>query len=425
MNSTSIFNESVSYRPFKYPYLMESVVRHNIDMFWDQHQLDFSDDIKQYHSEDGLKTENVSHEVNKNILTKTLNLFTQMDVAAGQLYCELLPHVKNNEVRNWLMAAANREGTHQRCYAAAVEELGFPESTWTEFMDYAEMQDKIDAVLAKDTDPSTKKGWMKTLARLFLSEGIALFGAFASMLNLRRYGLMQGTNKVNEWSLKDEEEHVSNNIKIFLGELRNFSKEDREDILDYVKTTADNLVTAEHKFIDLVYEMGDQEGMTKDDMKNYICYLGDLRLSQLNMESVYGQEENPLGWMEWVLSGKKHTNFFEERVTDYSHEKLGGTISYNDYRKVLSYHPPKSVDTSEVFTVYGTGWCSYCKKVTDFLKENGLEYKYYDLDVDLDAYEYFKLQGHKTIPQVYGEDGTWIGGCDDTLEVLTSSVFRV
>ncbi len=195
----SVFDKSVSYRPFRYPHLMEAVVRHNIDMFWDQHQLDFSDDIKQYHSKDGLKTENVSHEVNKAILTKVLNLFTQMDVAAGELYCRLLSYTGNNEVRNWFMAAANREGTHQRCYAAAVEELGFPESTWTEFMEYAEMQDKIEAMLSGEgTDPSTKKGWMKTLARLFLSEGIGLFGAFASMLNLRRYGLMQGTNKVNE-----------------------------------------------------------------------------------------------------------------------------------------------------------------------------------------------------------------------------------
>ncbi len=195
----SIFTQSKSYRPFKYPWAMEAVQRHAVDLYWDVHQLDFSDDRKQYHSNDGLKTDNVSHEVNQQILTKVLNLFTQMDVAAGELYCQLLPHVGNNEIRNWLMVAASRESTHQRCYAAAVEQLAFPESSWTEFMDYKEMQDKLDVMYGgEDTDPSTKKGFMKTLARLFLAEGICLFGAFASMLNLRRFGLMQGTNKVNE-----------------------------------------------------------------------------------------------------------------------------------------------------------------------------------------------------------------------------------
>lgn len=405
---------------------MEAVVRHNIDMFWDQHQLDFSDDIKQYHSKDGLKTENVSHEVNKAILTKVLNLFTQMDVAAGELYCRLLSYTGNNEVRNWFMAAANREGTHQRCYAAAVEELGFPESTWTEFMEYAEMQDKIEAMLSgDDTDPSTKKGWMKTLARLFLSEGIGLFGAFASMLNLRRYGLMQGTNKVNEWSLKDEEEHVTNNISIFLSELKNFSLDDQKEILNYVILTVEKFVEAEDKFIELAYDIGDQEDMTKQDMKDYIRYLADFRLGQVGLPSMFNQEENPLVWMDWLLSGKKHTNFFEERVADYSHDPLKGDIDFSLYKQDLSYHPPKSVDTSEVYVVYGTGWCHYCKRVVDFFKENGIDFEYFDLDEDSEAYERYLESGHATIPQVYSKEGEYIGGHDDTLMLLGSSGARV
>lgn len=328
----SIFERSKSYRPFKYPFLMEAVERHTIDLYWDSHQLEFSDDIKQYHSKDGLKTDNVSHEVNKEILTKTLNLFTQMDVAAGELYCQLLPHVGNNEVRNWFMVASARESTHQRCYAAAVEELGFPESTWTDFMEYAEMSDKIDVMMGDETtDPSTKVGFMKTLARLFMAEGICLFGAFASMLNLRRFGLMQGTNKVNEWSLRDEEEHVSNNIKIFLSEMNNFSKEDRLEIVAYTKKLVKMFVEAEDKFIDLAYSIGDQEGMTSSELKQYLRYLANLRLSQCGYKPIYDVVDNPLPWMDWVLSGKKHTNFFEEKVTDYSHEGLKGTIDYTKY----------------------------------------------------------------------------------------------
>ena len=239
---------------------MESVERHVVDLYWEVHQLDFSDDVKQYYSKDGMKTLNVSHEVNRQILTKVLNLFTQMDIAAGELYCQLLPHVGNNEVRNWFMVAAARESTHQRSYAAAVEALSFPESSWTEFMKFKEMQDKLDVMYGgEDTDPSTKVGFMKTLARLFLAEGICLFGAFASMLNLRRFGLMQGTNKVNEWSLRDEEEHVDNDMKIFLKELENFSKEDKREIMTYVKKITKSYVEAEHLFLDLVYEIGDRK----------------------------------------------------------------------------------------------------------------------------------------------------------------------
>ena len=407
---TSIFDESVSYRPFKYPFLMESVERHVVDLYWEVHQLDFSDDIKQYHSKEGLKTQNVSHEVNKQILTKVLNLFTQMDVAAGELYCQLLPHVGNNEVRNWLMVAAARESTHQRCYAAAVEALSFPESSWTEFMQYKEMQDKLDVMYGgEDTHPSTKKGFMKTFARLFLAEGICLFGAFASMLNLRRFGLMQGTNKVNEWSLRDEEEHVSNNMKIFLGELENFSKEDKMEIIAYVKKVIKSFVEAEYLFLDLVYGLGDQEDMTKQDMKDYITYLANLRLKQLGWKPIYEDVGNPLKWMDWVLSGKKHTNFFEERVADYSHDKLKGNVDYKGYEMGLEEYeiPVCTSRPDNTLTLYTAGWCGYCNKLKSFLDKNMIPYKVVDID-NIEDFEY------KTIPQVF-DGGSHIGGYNDTI----------
>ena len=407
---SSIFERSESYRPFKYPYLMESVERHVVDLYWEVHQLDFSDDVKQYHSKDGMATQNVSHEVNKAILTKVLNLFTQMDIAAGELYCKLLPYVGNNEVRNWFMVAAARESTHQRCYAASVESLSFPETSWTEFMRYKEMQDKLDVMYGDEsTDPSTKKGFMKTLARLFLAEGICLFGAFASMLNLRRFGLMQGTNKVNEWSLRDEEEHVSNNMKIFLGELNNFSKEDKLEIISYVKKVVKSFVEAEHLFLDLVYEVGDQEGVTKQEMKDYIIYLANLRMKQLGWKPVYEDTSNPLSWMDWVLSGKKHTNFFEERVTDYSHDTLKGDINYTAYESAMMEDKPihaKCIPDGKL-TVYSTGWCSYCKKLKEFLDFNMIPYEVIDVD-ELDNFE------HKTIPQVY-EGDLHIGGFSETV----------
>jgi glutaredoxin 3 len=31
----------------------------------------------------------------------------------------------------------------------------------------------------------------------------------------------------------------------------------------------------------------------------------------------YKVKDNPLPWLEWVLNGADHTNFFENRVTEY------------------------------------------------------------------------------------------------------------
>lgn len=203
---STIFTPTTAYRPFKAPKAMALVEEHDISLYWSTHQVELNDDIKAFHTKDGLKTENVSHEANKNMLTKILSLFTQMDLEVGAAYCQLLPHIKNNEWRCWYMTKAAREVTHQRAYAMIVEELGFPESTWGEFREYAEMHDKIDVISnVSGRDHSKPLDFAKTVSQILLGEGIALFGAFACMLNLKRSGLMMGTNTVNEWSLRCNE----------------------------------------------------------------------------------------------------------------------------------------------------------------------------------------------------------------------------
>ena len=106
-------------------------------------------------------------------------------------------------------------------------------------------------------------------------------------------------------------------------------------LLDIVDGLIMRYEQAEHKFLELVYEMGDQEDLTLEDAKNYISYLGELRRFQIGMISASEVRQNPLPWMEWMLTGASHSNFFEKRVTDYSHSGLEGEINYNRYHHLL------------------------------------------------------------------------------------------
>lgn len=339
MTQSIVFTPTTAYRPFKAPKAMELAQKHTIALYWDTHQVELSEDIKAFHSKDGLKTANVSHESNKYMLEKILSLFTQMDLEVGAAYCQLLPHVKNNEYRNMWMTFCARESVHQRAYAMIVEELGFPESTWGEFREYKEMHDKIDVISnVDDRDHSIPKEFAKTLAQILLGEGIALFGAFSCMLNLRRTGLMMGTNVVNEWSLRDEEEHIEGNIMGFKDIYNSLSDEDKAEVDTFVRDIAIRYVEAEHAFVDMVFEMGPQEGMTKDDVKEYLMYLADFRMKSMDKPVIYGVENNPLDWMDWMLSGRNHMNFFEGRVTAYDHNGLQGEVDYSAYEGILEQH---------------------------------------------------------------------------------------
>jgi len=83
------------------------------------------------------------------------------------------------------------------------------------------------------------------------------------------------------------------------------------------------MVTLEDKFLDLVFEMGNPQGLTKKEMREYIRYIADRRLLQLGLKTNYGVKDNPLPWIDDVL-GVEHQNFFEGRATAYMKAGLRG-----------------------------------------------------------------------------------------------------
>jgi len=306
---------SATYKPFHYPWAVEITTRHE-KAHWIEDEIDLSEDVTDWKG--GKMTV-----VEKDYVTNILRLFTQSDVAVGQnYYDQFIPKFKNNEVRNMLGSFAAREGIHQRAYALLNETLGLPESEYHKFLDYTEMVDKIDFIM--EADPTTQKGLGLCLAKSVFNEGVALFASFVMLLNFQRFGKMKGMGKVVEWSIRDESMHVEGNSKLF----RSFCKEHARIVDDEFKgeiyMMSRKAVELEDKFVDLAYEMGDIEGLGKEEVKQYIRYITDRRLLQLGLQSNFHVRENPLPWLEWVLNGADHTNFFENRVTEYEVAGLTG-----------------------------------------------------------------------------------------------------
>ncbi|MEK9697364.1 MAG: ribonucleotide-diphosphate reductase subunit beta, partial [Candidatus Poseidoniales archaeon] len=178
------------------------------------------------------------------------------------------------------------------------------------------------------SDPSTVRGLGHALAKSVFNEGVALFASFVMLLNFQRFGKMKGMGKVVEWSIRDESMHVEGNAKLFRSYCKEHPRIVDNDFKREIYLMAEKAVELEDKFIDLAYEMGDIEGLTKEEVKQYIRYITDRRLLQLGLKSTFHVRENPLPWLEWVLNGADHTNFFENRVTEY--EVAGLTGSWDD-----------------------------------------------------------------------------------------------
>ena len=178
------------------------------------------------------------------------------------------------------------------------------------------MADKVDFMA--NGDCSTQSGLALALAQSVFNEGMSLFASFVMLLNFQRFGKMKGMGTIVEWSIRDETLHVQGNAKLF----RTFCEEHPRIVNDELKSKiyvmARNAVTLEDKFINLAFKGNEVQGLTKEEVRAYIRHIADRRLLQLGLRTKFRQKDNPLPWLDWVLNGASHDNFFEKRVTEYS-----------------------------------------------------------------------------------------------------------
>lgn len=304
----SLLKTSETYKPFKYPWAVELSKKHE-EIHWIEDEAELSEDVQDW------KTKLTDSE--KEFITHVLRLFTQSDVQVGENYHELLiPKFKNNEVRNMLSSFAAREAVHQRAYALLNDTLGLPDEDFHKFLEYKEMADKIDFMKEGETNSHT--GLALALAQSVFNEGMSVFASFVMLLNFQRFGKMKGMATIVEWSIRDETIHVQGNSKLF----REFCEEHPRIVNDELKSKiyqmAENAVKLEEKFIQLAFKGNEVQGLTRKEVRDYIRHIADRRLLQLGLKPLFNQKKNPLPWLDWVLNGASHDNFFEKRVTEYS-----------------------------------------------------------------------------------------------------------
>ena len=123
--------------------------------------------------------------------------------------------------------------------------------------------------------------------------------------------------QIVSWSVRDESLHCEGMMKMF----HTFAAETgalTSKVKGRIRECCETVVQLEDKFIELAFEAGEVEGMTPEDIKQYIRYIADWRMGQLKLDRIFGDEKHPMPWLAEILNGVEHANFFEARATDYS-----------------------------------------------------------------------------------------------------------
>ena len=314
----SLFKERNNYKPFDYEWAFESYGTMQ-KMHWLPSEVPLHEDIRDWN-------ERLTKE-EKNLINQILKFFTQGDVDIAKAYLDkYIPKFKSPEVRMMLSSFATSEANHAHAYSLLNDTLGEPSLLdFKAFQEYKEMADK-HTYLFKDKGEGVE-GLVRDIACFSaFGEGLQLFASFVMLLNFQRYGRMKGMCQIVTWSIRDETHHVESMIKLFKTLIKENPKIWRDKFKKTIYQTARDMVELEDKFIDLAFEMGGIRGLTSDEVKKYIRYIADRRLLQLSLKPNYGVKDNPLGWLDWVLNGVEHANFFENRATEYNKGATTGKL---------------------------------------------------------------------------------------------------
>ena len=287
-------------------------------MHWFPEDVPLHNDVKDWQTLDDNE---------KNLLTQIFRLFTQSDVDVSSGYVDRYMRIfKKPEARMMMGAFNNMESIHQHAYSLLLDTVGMPEIEYKAFAEYEAMADKHEYVDAVRVTKGDKGSIAKALAIYSaFTEGLQLFSSFIILLNFPRFGKMKGMGQIITYSIRDESLHVEAMTKLF----REFIQENldiwTDDFKKEIYQACRDMVGLEDRFLDLVFEMGDIDGLTKKEMQKYIRYIADRRLLQLGLKPNYDVKDNPLNWLDDVL-GVEHQNFFEGRATTYMKAGLRGDV---------------------------------------------------------------------------------------------------
>ncbi|MDO9403554.1 MAG: ribonucleotide-diphosphate reductase subunit beta [Polaromonas sp.] len=317
--------------PFKYKWAWEKYLA-TCANHWMPQEVNMTRDIALWKDPNGLT------EDERRLVKRNLGFFVTADsLAANNIVLGTYRHITAPECRQFLLRQAFEEAIHTHAYQYITESLGLDEAEiFNAYNEVQSIKDKdqflipfIDVI----SDPHFKTGTPEADQTLLkslivfacLMEGLFFYVGFTQILALGRQNKMTGAAEQYQYILRDESMHCNFGI----------------DLINQLKLENPHLWTAEFKAeikalflkaVELEYRYAEDTmprgvlGLNASMFKGYLRYIANRRATQIGLETLFPNEENPFPWMSEMIDLKKERNFFETRVIEY---QSGGALSWD------------------------------------------------------------------------------------------------
>jgi ribonucleotide reductase beta subunit family protein with ferritin-like domain len=281
------------------------------DLFWRAEEIDLSKDAKDW---DTLTDDE------KHFVSMILAFFAASDgIVLENLGVRFMNEVQLSEARAFYGLQIAMESIHSITYSTLIDtyikDREQKDKLFNALHEYECIKKKGDWAIKWINDK--KSTFATRLVAFACVEGIFFSGAFCAIYWLKKRGLMPGLTFSNELISRDEALHTEFAVLLHNKLEKPLKKQKIHEIIS-------EAVSIELEFINDALPCR-LIGMNQVLMKQYIEFVADRLSLQLGGDKIY-ESKNPFEWME-NISIETKTNFFEDRVSEYSLTTKNSTLN--------------------------------------------------------------------------------------------------
>jgi ribonucleoside-diphosphate reductase beta chain len=313
---SNLLKERVIYKPFEYQEAADYWLKQQ-QAHWLHTEVPMMSDLNDWNS-------NLT-ETEKNIIGSILKGFAQTETVVNDYWSGLVTKwFRKPEVIMMATTFGAFETIHAEAYSLLNETLGL--ENFAEFMEDEATMAKIENLTTIRDSFNGEKDIHEIAKSLAIfsafTEGVNLFSSFAVLLSFKMRNKLKGVGQIVEWSIRDESLHSEAGCWLF----RTLIKENPElktpELEAAINEAALLSLQLELDFIRKCYELGDLEGCSQYDLENFIKNRINTKLGDLGYPGIISDIDvtavERMKWFDALSAGKQHTDFFANRVTNYS-----------------------------------------------------------------------------------------------------------
>ena len=311
-----ITKERIPYKPFEYPKAHEYWLKQQ-QAHWLHTEVPMMSDVNDW-------KQNLTN-VEKDIVGTILKGFAQTETVVNDYWSGLVTKwFRKPEIIKMAVTFGAFETIHAEAYSLLNEELGLDD--FSEFLEDETTMAKIENLMNVRDNMDGTPDWTERAKSLAIfsafTEGVNLFSSFAVLLSFKLRNLLKGVGQIVEWSIRDESLHSNAGCWMFRELMKEKPELNTPELKEDIRQAALLSLKLELDFIDKVYEMGDLEGCTKYDLVSFIKHRTNTKMADLGYDPVVNDIDmdaiQRMKWFDSLSAGKQHTDFFANRVTNYS-----------------------------------------------------------------------------------------------------------